>query len=65
MCNLLVTSTVAHLVSVGELTWFLMCTCLVMQTACLVSVGELAWFLIHTSLVMEIVAYLVSVCELA
>jgi hypothetical protein len=42
---LLVTETVACLVSEGELAWVLMCNLLVTETvACLVSGGELSWF---------------------
>ena len=45
MWTLLVTLTVACLVSVCELALFLMCTLLMTLTvACLVSVCELAWF---------------------
>jgi hypothetical protein len=45
MCTLLVTQTLAWLVSEGELAWFLLCTLLVpLSLACLVSEGELAWF---------------------
>ena len=54
ICILLVTETVACLVSVGELARFLMCTLLVTQTvACLVSVGELAWISMYTLLVTD------------
>ena len=52
MCILLVTQTVACLVSVGELAYFLICTLLVTQSvAYLVSGGELAWFSMYTFLV--------------
>ena len=45
---------VACFISGCELTWFLMCTVLVIQTVtCLVLVGELAWFLICTLLVTQ------------
>ena len=64
MCTVLVTQTVAHVVSVGELAWFLMCTVLVTQiVACLVLECELAYFLMCT--LLETPAYLVSACELA
>jgi hypothetical protein len=50
MCTLLVTETVACLVSEGEFSCFLMYTLLVRQTmACLVSVGELACFVMCNS----------------
>ena len=66
MCTVLVTLTVACLVSGSELAWFLVCTLLVMLTvACLVSESELALFSMCTILVTLTVACLVSVCELA
>ena len=41
MCTVLVTETVACLVSEGELAWFIMCTVLVTETvACLISGRE-------------------------
>ena len=54
MCTVLVTETMACLVSVGELGWFLMCPILVTEmVACLVSEGELGWFLMCPNLVTE------------
>ena len=49
MCILLVTQTVACLVSAGELVWFLLCSS-GDAVACLVSVGELAFLLLFTLL---------------
>ena len=61
MCTLLVTLTVACLVSGSELALFLMCTLLVTLTvACLVSASELALFLMCTFLVTLTVACLVQ-----
>ena len=61
MCTLLVTLTVACLVSVCELALFLMCTLLVTLTvACLGSASELALFLMCTLLVTLTVACLVQ-----
>ena len=65
MCTLLVTLTVAFLVSESELALFLMCTLLVTLTvACLVSEGELAWFNVHSPGDSDC-GLSCSVCELA
>ena len=53
ICALLVTETVACLLSVGELALFLMCTLLVSQVACLVSGSELALCLMSSLLVTQ------------
>ena len=59
--TLLVTLTVACLVSVCELALFLMCTLLVTLTVvCLVLASELALFLMCTLLVTLTVAFLVQ-----
>ena len=66
MTTLLMTQTVACLLSEGELALFLMSTSLVtFPVACLVSEGELALFLMWAVLLTQAVAPLVSACELA
>ena len=62
MCTLLVTETVAYLISEGKLAWLLLCTLLM---SCLISAGELAWFLMCTHPVTQAGLFFVLVGELA
>ena len=62
MCTLLVTQTVACLVTGCQLAWFLIYSLLVTQTlACLVYDSELAWYLVCTLVVILTVAVLFKV----
>ena len=54
ICSLLVTQTLACLVSVCELAWLLMCALLVTQMwPVFVSDGRLAWFLMFTLVITQ------------